>query len=105
MNLSELFKQAKEIQAKAEALQNQLASIEVEGRSGGGLVRVLLRGKGELKKVSIDPSLIKPEEATTVEDLVVAAHADAKAKLDARVAEEMGKIAGGLGLPGLGPLV
>jgi DNA-binding YbaB/EbfC family protein len=99
MSLGDLFKQAKEIQAKSAELQAQIAAIEVEGVSGAGLVRVLLGGKGDLKRVSIDPSLAKPEEKTTIEDLVVAAHADAKAKLERRVAEEMKKLAGSLGLP------
>src|SRR5215469_10974427 len=103
MNLGDLFKQAKEIQAKTQALQEQIAAIEVDGVSGAGLVRVVLNGKGELKRVALDASLVKPEEITTIEDLVVAAHADAKAKLERRVAEEMQKIAGSLGLPpGLG---
>ncbi len=99
MNLGDLFKQAKEIQAKSEALQAEIAQIEVEGVSGAGLVRVMLGGKGDLKRVSIDPSLARPEEKTTIEDLLVAAHADAKAKLERRVAEEMKKLAGSLGLP------
>lgn len=104
MNLADLFGQAKDIQAKAEAMQNELALIEVEGRSGGGLVRVLLGGKGDLKHVEIAPELIKPEEGTTIQDLLIAAHADAKSKLEARIASEMGRIAGALGLPaGLGP--
>src|SRR5437773_7665801 len=103
MNLGDLFKQAKEIQEKTQALQAQIASIEVEGEPGAGLVRVTLGGKGDLKRVAIEPSLIKPDEATTIQDLVVAAHADAKAKLERRVAEEMQKLAGSLGLPpGLG---
>jgi DNA-binding YbaB/EbfC family protein len=99
MNLGDLFKQAKEIQAKSEALQAEIASIEVEGISGAGLVRVTLSGKGDLKRLTIDASLAKPEEKTTIEDLVIAAHADAKAKLERRVAEEMKKLAGSLGLP------
>ena len=103
MNLSDLFKQAKDIQAKTQALQEQIAAIEVEGVSGAGLVRVTLSGKGELKHVALDPSLLKPEEVMTVQDLIVAAHADAKSKLERRVTEEMQKIAGSLGLtPGLG---
>jgi len=103
MNLGDLFKQAKEIQAKTQALQEQIAAIEVEGISGAGLVHLTLNGKGELKRLALDPSLVKPEEVTTIEDLIVAAHADAKSKLERRVAEEMQKIAGSLGLPpGLG---
>lgn len=103
MNLSDLFKQAKDIQAKTQALQEQIVAIEVEGVSGAGLVRVTLSGKGELKHVALDPSLLKPEEVMTVQDLIVAAHADAKSKLERRVTEEMQKIAGSLGLPpGLG---
>ena len=99
MNLGDLFKQAKDIQAKSAALQEQIAAIEVEGISGAGLVRVTLSGKGDLKRLSIDSSLAKPEEKTTIEDLVIAAHADAKIKLERRVAEEMKKLAGSLGLP------
>jgi DNA-binding YbaB/EbfC family protein len=103
MNLGDLFKQAKEIQEKTQALQTQIASIEVEGESGAGLVRVTLNGKGELKQVLIEPSLIKPDELTTIQDLLIAAHADAKGKLERRVAQEMQKLAGSLGLPpGLG---
>ncbi len=67
--------------------------------AGGGLVRVTLSGKGEMKRLSIDPSLMKPEEREIVEDLIVAAHADAKAKAERKMAEEMQKLAGSLGLP------
>ena len=103
MELSDLFKQAKAVQEKAAEMQAQLATIEVEGTSGGGLVRVTMTGKGALKRVSVDPSLMKPDEKEIVEDLIVAAHADAKAKAERRMSEEMQKIAGDLGLPpGLG---
>jgi DNA-binding YbaB/EbfC family protein len=103
MNLGDLFKQARDFQAKTQELQTALAAIEVEGVSGAGLVRLTMSGKGELKRVAIDPSLVKPEDRETIEDLVVAAHSDAKGKLERRVAEEMQKIAGALGLPpGLG---
>jgi DNA-binding YbaB/EbfC family protein len=103
MNLGELFKQAKDVQARAEAMQAQLAAIEIEGISGAEMVRVVLNGKGELKRVAIDPSLLRPEDAHVVQDLIVAAHADAKVKLERRVADEMKKLAGSLGLPpGLG---
>ena len=99
MDLSDLFKQAKAMQEKAAEMQAQLASIEVEGTAGGGLVRVTMNGKSELKRVAIDPSLMKPEESEIVEDLIVAAAADAKAKAERRMAEEMQKLAGSLGLP------
>jgi hypothetical protein len=103
MNLGDLFKQARDIQAKTQELQAQLAAIEVDGVSGAGLVRITLSGKGELKTVALDPSLMKAEERETVQDLMIAAHNDAKAKLERRVADEMGKLAGALGLPsGLG---
>lgn len=99
MDLADLFKQAKAMQEKAAEIQAALARIEVEGQAGGGLVRVTLSGKAELKRVALDPSLMKPEEREIVEDLIVAAHADAKAKAEAKMAEEMRKLAGGLGLP------
>ncbi len=103
MNLGDLFKQAKDVQARAEAMQAQLAAIEIDGLSGAGMVRVVLNGKGELKRVALDPSLLKPEDAQVVQDLLVAAHADAKAKVERRVAEEMKTLASSLGLPpGLG---
>ena len=103
MSLGDLFRQARDFQEKTQQLQAQLAAIEVDGASGGGLVRVTLNGKGELRRIEIDPSLLKPDERETVQDLVVAAHGDAKTRLERRVADEMQKLAGTLGLPpGLG---
>jgi hypothetical protein len=99
MDIADLVKRAQEAQGKAQALQAQMAQLEMEGTAGGGLVRVTLNGKSELKKIAIDPSLLKPEDREMVEDLVVAAHNDAKTKLDRRVNEEMGRLAQGLGLP------
>ncbi len=99
MELSDLFKQAKAMQEKAAEMQAQLAEIEVEGTAGGGLVRVTMSGKSEVKRVKIDPSLMKPDEAEILEDLIVAASADAKAKVERRTGEEMQKLAGSLGLP------
>jgi DNA-binding YbaB/EbfC family protein len=78
------WRQVQEVQRRAEALQKGLAAIEVEGVSGGGLVRVTINGLSEIKKLHIDPSLMKPEEAHVVEDLVVAACDDGKNKLEAR---------------------
>jgi DNA-binding YbaB/EbfC family protein len=81
---AKLMQQMQEMQRRADELQKGLAAIEVEGVSGGGLVRATVNGLGELKKLAIDPSLLKPEEQTIVEDLVVAACADGKVKLESR---------------------
>jgi nucleoid-associated protein EbfC len=94
-----LMKQAAELKSKMEAMQAELDQIEVEGTSGGGLVVVKLSGKGEMKGVKIDPSLIKPEEREIVEDLIVAAHADARRKAETLMQEKMKAVAGGLPLP------
>ena len=98
-NLGQLMKQAQELQTKVAELQGRLAGIEVIGASGGGMVEVTVNGKGEARRVRIDPGLIDPEEITVVEDLIVAAFNDARAKAEARAAEEMAKLTGGLGLP------
>lgn len=98
-NLSQMLKQAQKMQTDMADLQDRLGRMEVAGQSGGGLVRVTLNGKGEMRKVKLDPSLIDPKEAEVLEDLIVAAFADAKAKAEALAAEEMSKIAGGLQLP------
>jgi nucleoid-associated protein EbfC len=82
-----------------EALQQELAQIEVEGNSGGGLVSVKLTAKSELKAVSIDPSLLKPEDAGILVDLLIAAHADARHKAEALLQQRMQQLTGGLPLP------
>jgi nucleoid-associated protein EbfC len=94
-----LMKQAAELKSKMETMQAELELIEVDGTAGGGLVTVRLSGKGEMKSVKIDDSLIKPQEKEIIEDLVVAAHADARRKADALVQEKMKNVAGGLPLP------
>ncbi|MDE2465361.1 MAG: YbaB/EbfC family nucleoid-associated protein [Alphaproteobacteria bacterium] len=99
MELADLFQQAKAMQEKAAAMQAELERLEVDGVAGGGLVRVTMTGKSELKRVSIDPSLFVAEERQVVEDLIVAAAGDAKAKVERRLADEMQKLTGGLGLP------
>ena len=99
MDMREMMERARAMQEKAAELQRAMAAVEVEGQSGGGLVRALITGSGILKRVSIDPSLLKPDEREILEDLVVAAHADAKTRLDARLAQEMSHLAGQLGLP------
>jgi len=99
MDMDEIMRRAREAQEKAQEMQRQIASVTIEGQAGGGIVRVTLSGKNELKKVAIDPSLMAASEREILEDLIVAAHADAKAKLDVRIAEEMAKMASALGLP------
>ena len=94
-----LMKQAAELKSKMEAMQAELDQIEVEGISGGGLVTVKLSGKGEMKSVKIDDSLIKPQEKEIVEDLIVAAHADARRKAETLLQEKMKSVTGGLPLP------
>ncbi|HAC59482.1 YbaB/EbfC family nucleoid-associated protein [Parvibaculum sp.] len=99
----DIMKQAQQLQSRMQDLQTELESAEVEGRAGGGLVAVTMSGKGEVKKVAIDPSLMKEEEREVLEDLVVAACADAKAKAEALAAEKMKAVTGGLPIPpGLG---
>ncbi len=98
-NLGNLMKQAQQMQAKMAEMQERLATIEVTGASGGGLVQATLTGKGELRRIKIDPSLVDPKEVEVLEDLVVAAVNDARAKADASSAEEMKKLTGGLNLP------
>jgi DNA-binding YbaB/EbfC family protein len=99
-----LMKQAAQLQAKMEALQAELDQLEVEGMAGGGLVTVRLTAKSDLKGVTIDSSLWKPEEREIVEDLLIAAHADARRKAEALLQEKMKELTGGLPLPpGLKP--
>lgn len=94
-----LMKQAGELKAKMEAMQAELDQTEVEGTAGGGLVTVKLTAKGDMKGVRIDPSLMKADEAEILEDLLVAAHADARRKAEAAMQEKMKSLAGGLPLP------
>ena len=98
-NLGNLMKQAQEMQAKMAEMQERLAEMTVDGAAGGGLVTVTLNGKGEMKGIKIDPTLIDPSEPEILEDLIVAAHGDAKSKAEARMAEEMKELTGGLNLP------
>ncbi len=89
----------KEMQAKMEQMQAEIAALEVEGRSGGGLVTVRLNGKGEMLGLKIDPSLMKEDEVEILEDLIIAAHNDAKAKLEAAMAEKTQALTAGLPIP------
>jgi len=98
-NIAGLMKQASQMLAKMAEMQTKLESIEVEGAAGAGMVTVMLSGKGEMKRVKIDPKLLDPSDTEMLEDLIVAAHTDAKRKLEAVTAEEMQKVTGGLQLP------
>ncbi|HQT38996.1 MAG TPA: YbaB/EbfC family nucleoid-associated protein [Acidocella sp.] len=98
-NLAGLMQQAKQMQANMEAMQAKLEAAQIEGVSGAGLVRVTLSGKGVLKGIKIDPKLADPAEIEMLEDLVLAAHADAKSKLDAFTESEMKNATGGMQLP------
>jgi len=94
-----LMKQAAELKSKMDAMQADLDSVEVEGVSGGGMVRVMLSGKGDMKSVRIDETLFKPSDKEVVEDLIVAAHADARRKAEVVLQEKMKAVTGGLPLP------
>ena len=98
-DLMGMMKQVKEMQARMQRAQEELAAFEVEGTSGGGLVSVTMSGKGELRRVKIDKSLMKPEEAEILEDLLVAATADARSKIEAHLEKKMAEVTGGLPLP------
>jgi DNA-binding YbaB/EbfC family protein len=89
----------RELQGRMEKMQAELDLLEVEGASGGGLVSVTLTAKGAMKRVRIDDSLLKPGEKEIVEDLIVAAHADARAKADRLMQDKMKDLTGGLPLP------
>jgi DNA-binding YbaB/EbfC family protein len=94
-----LMKQAAALKSKMEALQQELDQIEVQGSAGGGLLTMTVTPKGELKHVSIDPSLMKPDEKEILEDLLVAAHADARRKAETVLQEKMQGLTGGLPIP------
>jgi nucleoid-associated protein EbfC len=98
-NLGQMMKQAQEMQAKMAELQARLDQVEVMGAAGGGLVEVTLTGKSEMRRIKIDKSLLDPAEVEVLEDLVRAAFNDAKARVESHIAEEMGKLTGGLKLP------
>jgi len=98
-NFTQMMKQAQELQGRMAEMQAEMERTIVEGRSGGGMVMVLLNGKGDMTAVKIDPSLLKPGEGEILEDLVVAAHADAKTKVEEAMKDKMKALTGGLPLP------
>ena len=94
-----LMKQAAELKSKMETMQAELDRMEIEGSAGGGMVTVKISGKGELRGIQIDESLLKPDQKEIVEDLIVAAHADARRKLELLLQDKMQAMTGGLPLP------
>jgi DNA-binding YbaB/EbfC family protein len=98
-DLMGVMKQVGEMQARMQKMQEELAALEIEGQAGAGLVKVTLSGKGEMKRLNIDPSLMKADEVEILEDLVVAAAQDAKAKLDVELQAKMQAMTGGMPLP------
>ena len=98
-NLGQMMKQAQEMQAKMGEMQERMDQTEVTGQSGGGMVEITLNGKGTMLGLKIDPTLIKADEAEVLEDLIVAAHNDAKTRVENKVQSEMADLTGGLNLP------
>ncbi|MGF1651175.1 MAG: YbaB/EbfC family nucleoid-associated protein [Hyphomicrobiaceae bacterium] len=94
-----MMKKMQDMQSRMQEMQDNLAAMEVTGQSGGGMVSVVMSGRMELKSLRIDPALMKPDEAEIVEDLVIAAIADAKGKAEAAIQEKMAELTGGLPLP------
>jgi nucleoid-associated protein EbfC len=95
----DLMKQAQAMQTKMQEVQAELERVEVEGQSGGGMVRVTLTAKGQMKGIALDPSLLKPEDKDMLEDLIVAAHDDARKKGERVMEERMQSLTAGLPLP------
>lgn len=99
-----IMKKAQDMQKRMEDIQSELAQIEIQGSAGAGLVLVTLSGKGEMKGIKIDPTLYNEEEPEILEDLIIAAHTDAKQKSEHTIKTKMEEITGGLNLPpGMNP--
>lgn len=98
-NLANLMKQAQQMQSKMAEMQEKLSELEMDGVAGGGMVKVTMSGKHDIRGVKIDPSLLTPEDAEVLEDLIMAAANDAKAKVEEAVQEKMKDVTGGLDLP------
>jgi DNA-binding YbaB/EbfC family protein len=98
-NFAQMMKQVQDMQSRMQDVQARLEQATVTGQAGGGLVKATLNGKGALKSISIDPTLLKAEEKEILEDLIVAAHTDAKTKMETLVADQMKELTGGLPLP------
>lgn len=98
-NLTNMLKEAQKLQERMGEMQAKLAEMEIDGAAAGGMVQVTLTGKGEMRRIKIDKALAVPDEVEMLEDLVVAATNDAKAKLEAHLQGEMSRLTGGLPLP------
>ena len=98
-NFNDMMKKAQEMQKKMQEMQDSLSNLEVEGTSGGGMVKIIMNCKNEVKKIDIDPSIIKQHEKAMMEDLIVAALNDAKSKAEEKTQDKMKELSGGLGLP------
>jgi len=98
-DLMGMMKQVKDMQSRMQQMQAELQEMEIEGRSGGGLVKITLNGKAEMKRIAIDPSLLKPDEVEILEDLILAANQDAKSKVEAVMKDKMSEVTGGLPIP------
>lgn len=98
-NLGKMMQQAQQMQTKMAEMQDQMQNMEVSGASGGGMVQVTLNGKGEARAIKIDPSLAGPDDIEVLEDLIVAAINDAKAKVEVEMQNRMQELTGGLQLP------
>ncbi len=98
-NINQLMKQAQQMQNRMAEMQAKLAEVEMSGQSGGGMVTALMNGKGELRKITLSKEIVDPAEIEMLEDLIIAAVADAKNKIEAHVAGETQKLMGGLPLP------
>lgn len=94
-----MAKKVQEMQARMGEMQQELAEMEITGQSGAGLVSVTLTGKADVKAINVDPSLMKPDETEILEDLLVAAFNDAKAKVETAMQEKMSEVTGGLPIP------
>jgi nucleoid-associated protein EbfC len=99
-NLGNLMKQAQQMQQKMAEIQAGLETVEMTGMAGAGIVQVTLNGKGDLKQIKIDKSVLDPDDNEVLEDLIVAAFNDARQKVNAHTEAEMHKLTGGLNLPG-----
>lgn len=98
-NLGQMMKQVQDLQDKMQTMQEQFQAMEISGSSGAGMVNVTMNGKGQMHAIRLDPSIVDPSDTEVLEDLIIAAVNDARAKVDQTMADEMQKLTGGLPLP------